>query len=40
MQVYDQVYKRLIRKLEFRDISSSISIEEMKVTTAVPLVYM
>jgi Lrp/AsnC family transcriptional regulator len=40
IQVYDQVYKRLIAKLEFRDISSSISMEEMKFTTAVPLDYL
>lgn len=40
VEVYDQVYKRLITKLEFRDISSSISMEEMKFTTAVPLDYL
>ena len=40
IEVYDQVYKRLIAKLEFRDISSSISMEEMKFTTAVPLDYL
>lgn len=40
VEIYDQVYKRLISKLEFRDISSSISMEEMKFTTAVPLDYL
>ncbi|MDR3436541.1 Lrp/AsnC family transcriptional regulator [Telmatospirillum sp.] len=40
IQVYDQVYKTLIAKLEFRDLSSSISMEEMKFTTAVPLGYL
>ena len=40
IEVYDEVYKRLITKLEFRDISSSISMEEMKFTTAVPLDYL
>jgi Lrp/AsnC family transcriptional regulator len=40
IEVYDQVYKRLIARLEFRDISSSISMEEMKFTTAVPLDYL
>jgi Lrp/AsnC family transcriptional regulator len=40
IQVYDQVYKRMIARLEFRDISSSISMEDMKYTTAVPLDYL
>jgi len=40
IEVYDQVYKALIGRLEFRDISSSISMEEMKFTTAVPLNYL
>ncbi len=39
-EVYDEVYKRLITRLEFRDISSSISMEEIKFTTAVPLDYL
>ena len=40
IDVYDQVYKRMISSLEFRDIISSISMEEMKFTTAVPLDYL
>jgi Lrp/AsnC family transcriptional regulator len=40
VEVYDEVYKRLIARLEFRDISSSISMEELKFTTAVPLDYL
>ena len=40
VEIYDQVYKRLISKLEFRDLSSSISMEELKFTTAVPLDYL
>jgi len=37
---YDQVYKRMISKLEFRDVSSLVSMEEMKSTTALPLDYL
>ena len=37
---YDEVYKTMISKLEFSDISSSISMEEMKFTTAVPTRYL
>jgi len=40
IDVYDQVYKRLIAKLEFRTVSASISMEELKFTTAVPLDYL
>jgi len=40
VEVYDHVYKQLIAKLDFRDISSSISMEEMKFTTAIPLDYL
>jgi Lrp/AsnC family transcriptional regulator len=40
VEIYDEVYKRLISKLEFRDLSSSISMEELKFTTAVPLDYL
>lgn len=36
---YDLVYKRMISKLDFSDFSSSISMEEMKFTTAVPTKY-
>lgn len=34
---YDRVYKELIRELEFLDVSSSFSMEELKSTTAVPV---
>lgn len=34
---YDRVYQRLIRELEFLDVSSSFSMEELKSTTAIPL---
>ena len=37
---YDEVYKTMISKLEFSDISSSISMEYMKFTTAVPTRYL
>lgn len=40
IEVYDEVYKRLIARLEFRDVSSSIAMEELKFTTAVPLDYL
>ncbi len=35
VDAYDAVYKRLISKLEFADISSAIAMEEMKYTTAI-----
>ena len=34
---YDAVYKRLIDVVEFSDVSSSFSMEELKSTTALPL---
>ena len=37
---YDQVYKSMIEKLEFSQINSSISMEELKFTTAVPTNYL
>ncbi len=40
VEVYDQVYQRLIAELEFSDISASVAMEEMKFTTAVPLDYL
>jgi Lrp/AsnC family transcriptional regulator len=40
IDVYDQVYKNLISRLEFSDLSSSIAMEEMKFTTALPTKYM
>ena len=36
---YDGVYKRLIEKVEFSDVSSSFAMEDMKFTTALPLKY-
>jgi Lrp/AsnC family transcriptional regulator len=40
IEAYDAVYQRLIAKLEFSNLSSSIAMEEMKYTTAVPTIYM
>lgn len=40
IEVYDEVYQRLITRLEFSDVSASISMEEMKFTTAVSLDYL
>jgi Lrp/AsnC family transcriptional regulator len=37
---YDGVYKRMIGKLEFSQINSMISMEEMKFTTAIPTRYL
>ena len=34
---YDRVYQQLIKELEFFDVSSSFSMEEIKSTTAVPV---
>ena len=34
---YDRVYQKLIRELEFLDVSSSFSMEELKFTTTVPV---
>ena len=39
INAYDGVYKRLIEKLEFSDVSSSFAMEDMKFTTALPLKY-
>lgn len=36
---WDVVYKRLVGKLQFSDISASISMEEVKSTTSVPTRY-
>lgn len=36
---YDAVYKRLIERVEFADVSSSFAMEDMKFTTALPLKY-
>ncbi len=37
IQEYDRVYQKLIRELDFFDVSSSFSMEEIKSTTAVPV---
>lgn len=34
---FDAVYKRMIEKVDFSDVSSSFSMEEFKFTTAIPL---
>ena len=36
---YDAFYKRLIAKIEIRDVSSSFAMEQIKYTTALPLSY-
>ena len=36
---YDEVYKSLIEKVEFSDVSSSFAMEDMKFTTALPVKY-
>ncbi|WP_417718983.1 Lrp/AsnC family transcriptional regulator [Salipiger sp.] len=40
MASYDAVYKRMIEKLEFSQVNSMISMEELKFTTAVPTKYL
>lgn len=40
IDAYDAVYKRLISRVEFADVSSAIAMEEMKYTTAVPTDYL
>ncbi|WP_341988916.1 Lrp/AsnC family transcriptional regulator [Azorhizobium sp. AG788] len=40
IETYDAVYQRLISRLEFSNLSSSLAMEEMKFTTAVPTSYM
>jgi Lrp/AsnC family transcriptional regulator len=40
VETYDAVYKRLINRLEFADVSSAIAMEEMKYTTAIPTDYL
>jgi Lrp/AsnC family transcriptional regulator len=40
VETYDAVYQRMIKRLEFPDINSSIAMEEMKFTTAIPTSYM
>ncbi|WP_417263519.1 Lrp/AsnC family transcriptional regulator [Celeribacter sp.] len=36
MAAYDAVYKRMIQRLEFSQVNSMISMEELKFTTAIP----
>jgi Lrp/AsnC family transcriptional regulator len=40
IDAYDQVYKRLIAAVEFKDVSASFALETIKYTTALPLSYM
>jgi Lrp/AsnC family transcriptional regulator len=40
IDAYDAVYKRLINRLEFADVSSAIAMEELKYTTAIPTDYL
>ncbi|MGJ8547637.1 MAG: Lrp/AsnC family transcriptional regulator [Sulfitobacter sp.] len=40
MAAYDLVYKTMIEKLEFSQINSMISMEELKFTTAIPTKYL
>lgn len=39
IDTYDEVYKQIISRLDFSEINSSISMEELKFTTAVPTDY-
>ncbi len=39
IKAFDACYKRLITKVDFSDISSSFSMEELKYTTQLPLDY-
>ncbi len=36
---YDAFYRRLIRKIDIQDVSSSFAMERIKYTTALPLTY-
>ncbi len=40
IEAYDAFYKRLIAKIEIRDVSSSFAMEQIKYTTELPLDYM
>lgn len=40
IDAYDQVYKKLISAVDFKDVSASFSLEVLKSTTALPLNYM
>ena len=37
IEAYDAFYKRLIAKIEIRDVSSAFAMEQIKYTTALPL---
>ena len=37
---YDAFYKRMIAKIEIRDVSSAFAMEQIKYTTILPLDYM
>lgn len=37
IEEYDRLYQSLIRQLDFLDVSSSFSMEELKSTTAIPV---
>jgi Lrp/AsnC family transcriptional regulator len=37
IEEYDRLYQSLIKELEFLDVSSSFSMEELKSTTAIPV---
>jgi len=39
IESFDEVYKKMIKSLEFTDVSSSFSMEELKYTTAIPVNY-
>jgi Lrp/AsnC family transcriptional regulator len=39
VEAYDDIYKTLVEKVEFFDISASVSMETLKATTAVPTHY-
>lgn len=40
MSAYDKVYKTMIERLEFSQVNSMISMEELKFTTAIPTKYL
>lgn len=40
IDAYDMVYQRMINEVEFATVNSSISMEELKFTTAVPTKYL
>jgi Lrp/AsnC family transcriptional regulator len=39
VEAYDDIYKTLVEKVEFFDISASVSMETLKATTALPVQY-